>query len=220
MLGYYLPIWFQAVKDASPTESGIMILATVVAQIFSAPIAGILVSRIGYYTPFALFGSVLTTIGTGLYSTFTPSTPTANWIGYQILTGAGRGMAIQQPITATQANLPAAQANIGSALVLFFQYLGATLFIAFGQTVFISRLGNNLSTFAPSVNASDIMNIGATELRQEFSGAELEGVILAYNQALTQTFYLATGGGALAFLTSWGLGWKSVKKAKPSVAGV
>ncbi|MCJ1431003.1 hypothetical protein MMC27_000353 [Xylographa pallens] len=220
MLTYYLPIWFQAVKGASPTESGIMILATVVAQILFAPIAGILVSRIGYYTPFALFGSVLTTIGTGLYSTFTPSTSTANWIGYQILTGAGRGMAIQQPITATQANLPATQANIGSALVLFFQYLGATLFITFGQTVFISRLGPSLSTFAPSVNASDVMSIGATELRQAFSGAELDEVILAYNQALTQTFYLATAGGAVAFLTSWGLGWKSVKKSKPPVAGV
>ncbi|MCJ1296184.1 hypothetical protein MMC34_007750 [Xylographa carneopallida] len=220
MLSYYLPIWFQAVKDASSTESGIMMLATVIAQILFAPIAGTLVSRIGYYTPFALIGSVLTTIGTGLYSTFTPFTPTANWIGYQILTGAGRGMAIQQPITAAQAHLPAAQANIGSALVLFFQYLGATLFITFGQTVFISRLGPNLSEFAPSVSAADVMSIGATQVRQTFSGAELAGVVLAYNQALTQTFYLATGGGAVAFLTSWGLGWKSVKKAEPSVGGV
>ena len=42
MLNYFLPIWFQAVKDASPTESGIMMLATVVSQILVAPIAGIL----------------------------------------------------------------------------------------------------------------------------------------------------------------------------------
>ena len=42
MLSYYLPIWFQAVKDASSTESGIMMLATVIAQILFAPIAGTL----------------------------------------------------------------------------------------------------------------------------------------------------------------------------------
>ncbi len=31
-------------------------------------------------------------IGDGLYSLLGPSTPTANWIGYQIVSGLGNGL--------------------------------------------------------------------------------------------------------------------------------
>lgn len=42
LLTYYLPIWFQVVKSASPTMSGVYHLPTVVSQILSAIIAGVL----------------------------------------------------------------------------------------------------------------------------------------------------------------------------------
>ncbi len=34
-------------------------------------------------------------MGSGLLSTFTPETTTGQWIGYQIITTLGRGMAFQ-----------------------------------------------------------------------------------------------------------------------------
>lgn len=40
LLAYYLPIWFQVVKDASPTMSGVMTLPTAIAQLFSSVLAG------------------------------------------------------------------------------------------------------------------------------------------------------------------------------------
>lgn len=46
-------------------------------------------------TPWAIFGSVLSAIGAGLMSTFRPSTGAGGWIGYQILTGMGRGSVMQ-----------------------------------------------------------------------------------------------------------------------------
>lgn len=53
------------------------------------------VSKIGYYLPVAVFGGILNSIGNGLLSTLTPTTQTAKWVGYQIVTGAGRGAAMQ-----------------------------------------------------------------------------------------------------------------------------
>jgi hypothetical protein len=35
------------------------------------------------------------TVGNGLVSTFKPSTTVANWIGFQIVLGAGRGLGLQ-----------------------------------------------------------------------------------------------------------------------------
>lgn len=53
------------------------------------------VNNVGYYIPVALFAAVLLSVGSGLIATFSPSTPTGKWIGYQILYGAGRGLGLQ-----------------------------------------------------------------------------------------------------------------------------
>ncbi|KAL9125225.1 MAG: hypothetical protein Q9175_008117 [Cornicularia normoerica] len=92
---YYMPIYFQAIRNATPTMSGVYILPAILSQIVFATVSGVLVGRLGYYLPWAIASGVLTSIGTGLISTFTPTTSTGTWIGYQILAGAGRGCGIQ-----------------------------------------------------------------------------------------------------------------------------
>jgi hypothetical protein len=53
------------------------------------------VGKLGYYLPWSLASAVLVAIASGLMSTFTPDTPTAKWVGYQILVGIGRGCGLQ-----------------------------------------------------------------------------------------------------------------------------
>jgi hypothetical protein len=55
----------------------------------------LLVGRLGYYLPFSVVGSVLVAIANGLLSSLSPGTSTGKWIGYQIIAGAGRGLAMQ-----------------------------------------------------------------------------------------------------------------------------
>lgn len=40
MLSYYLPLWFQVVKGATPTMSGVMMLPTMISQASGAVVAG------------------------------------------------------------------------------------------------------------------------------------------------------------------------------------
>jgi len=54
-----------------------------------------IVSKLGYYLPWAVFSGALTSIGNGLFSTLDVHTPAAKWIGFLILSGAGRGSGIQ-----------------------------------------------------------------------------------------------------------------------------
>ena len=54
-----------------------------------------IVNKVGYYIPVALFATVLLSVGCGLMATFSASTPTGKWIGYQILYGTGRGLGLQ-----------------------------------------------------------------------------------------------------------------------------
>lgn len=54
----------------------------------------LLVSRIGYYIPFSIAAGATTAVACGLITTWNPGTPTAAWIGHQILFGL-RGMGLQ-----------------------------------------------------------------------------------------------------------------------------
>ncbi|KAF7857070.1 uncharacterized protein EAF02_011303 [Botrytis sinoallii] len=49
-----------------------------------------------------------------------------------------------------------------------------------------------------------IIASGATGLRDLVTGAELERVLMAYNESLIRCFYLAAGGSGAAFLCRWG----------------
>ncbi len=83
---------------------------------------------IGYYVPFMIIGSILLVVGTALiHVNLNVSTPSASWIGYQVLVGAGAGFASQQSLIAVQTVLPPADIPIATALVIFFQTLGGAV---------------------------------------------------------------------------------------------
>lgn len=96
------PIWFQAIKGVSPVRSGIMNIPMVLALVIFSVLAGGLVTKLGYYTPFVYASAVLMSIGAGLLSTFTTETGSPKWIGYQVIYGAGVGLGLQQPLVAVQ----------------------------------------------------------------------------------------------------------------------
>ncbi|KAK5655912.1 hypothetical protein OQA88_5451, partial [Cercophora sp. LCS_1] len=83
VFSFYLPIYFQAVRDASPFTSGVYVLPNILTSTFFAVLSGSLVTKTGYYIPWVLFGGALATIASGLFTTLTPSTTTAQWAGYQ-----------------------------------------------------------------------------------------------------------------------------------------
>ncbi|RDL40972.1 uncharacterized protein BP5553_00951 [Venustampulla echinocandica] len=214
VITYYLAIWFQVVKEASPTMGGVYFLPTVGSQIVGAVVTGALTSRLGFYTPFAIAGSALTTVASGLFTTLTPTSSAGAWIGYQIISGLSRGMSLQQPITAIQAVLPKEELALGNAFLMFSQILAAAIFVSLGQTIFSNHLVSALAKFAPEVDALRVLDVGATNFRSVIAVESVPGVILAYNQSITRIFWLSLGASCAGFVASWFLGWKNIKKIK------
>lgn len=143
---------------------------------------------IGYYAPFMIAGGAMAAIAGGLMSTLTPQSSAAAWVCYQLLNGVARGMMSQQPVTAIQANVPKEQLSIATALVVFSQNFGASLFISFGQTTFENSLSPALARFAPEVNSAEVANAGATDFRSIVPASSVPGVLNAFNETLTVTF--------------------------------
>ena len=118
------------------------------------------------------------------------------------------------PIIAIQNALPPTQVSVGMSTLVFSQTFGGALFLAVADTDFTSSLYKQLSSISPPVNTEAIIVAGATGFRHVVSDDELPAVILAFNQAVRNTFYLGAGATVAVFIFAWGLGWKSVKKQK------
>ncbi|CAG8893347.1 unnamed protein product [Penicillium egyptiacum] len=67
---YFLPIWFQSIKGSSAVESGIRLVPMMISMIVGSIGGGITNSKIGYYTPLAIIGSCIMSVGAGLLTTF------------------------------------------------------------------------------------------------------------------------------------------------------
>lgn len=100
------------------------------------------------------------------------------------------------------------------ALGIFTQTFGGALFLTFAETDFSNGLTKALKTMAPNVSAQTVIAAGASAVREVVPKPELGGVLMAYNQAVQHTFYLAASSAAVTLVFCWGMGWKSVKKAK------
>ncbi|KAL5045882.1 hypothetical protein BDW71DRAFT_214832 [Aspergillus fruticulosus] len=198
---YYIPIWFQAIKGASAIRSGVMNLPMVLAYVTFSLSGGFLTSLLGYYIPFAYLTVIFMSVGSGLLSTFTISSGSPEWIGYQFLFGAGVGLGLQTAFAAPQCALPIEDIAIGTAIVMFLENLSAAVFVSVGQNVFSNQLKTNVEVYAPSIDTARLIDGGATE-----------AVLIAYNKALRQTFYVGVGLSCIGIFGVVFMQWINVKK--------
>lgn len=186
-----------------------MVLPMVVASITT----GVLISKIGYYTPFMLGGVVLLSIGAGLLTTLQLGTGQGMWVGYQVIYGFGMGATFQAPNLAAQTVLPTVDVPIGTSLMFFSQLLGGSIFISVGQNVLNNELVKNLSG-VQGFNPASILDAGATTLTHLAEPLRTT-VLVAYNEALRTVFQVGLVMTCLTIFGAASLEWRSVKSKKP-----
>lgn len=213
---YYLPIWFQAVKEVSAVKSGIMCLPTMLGVVIFSLLTGGAVASLGVYVPFFYVSAILSPIGAGLLTTLTVNSGSSKWIGYQIIFGIGTGFGIQLTMIAVQSIVALADVPVATAIVSFCQLLGGAVFISVGQNVFSNELQNGLIDRGINASSSLLQNVGATQL-VNFFGPEEQGLVkVIYNDALTKTWYIPTALSALSMVGAVGMEWKSIKSKLPA----
>lgn len=131
--------------------------------------------------------------------------------------GLGAGVGFNVPLVAVQTVLPMEDIPIGTVCVMFFQSLGAALFIAVGQSLFQNGFISGLHKYAPELDAQVMINTGATAIRGvlEKTGQsdQLVPALKAYASGLQNTYRVVTAVSAVAFVMACFFEWKSVKKA-------
>ena len=212
---YYMPLYFQSVRDDSPALSGVYMLPILVSAVLGAIIAGILVERIGYYIPVMWLTSICMSVGFGLLTTLSLTTSTGKWIGYQLLVGFGRGFGLQMPFIAVQHNASPSEIPMVTAFLIFAQTFGCSLALGFSDTIFANTLQKELRNVLSSSTVDSIIAAGGVGFRNQVSASQLPTVISAYLLGIDRVFYLTAAFSAATFFVACGMGWKDIRQ-KPS----
>ncbi|KAI1361956.1 major facilitator superfamily transporter [Xylaria arbuscula] len=211
---YYLPIWFQAIRGDSATLSGVHSLPLMISFTLGATVAGGLVTTYGYYVPFMYGPALLGSIGAGLMTTFTTDISTGKWVGYQIIYGTGMGIGMQQTLNAATAVLPLADVPTGTAVIIFAQMFGGSLFVSVAQNVFANKLVEGLRSVPNlGIDPEAVINAGATAIMKLITDPiVLEDVKVVYNDAVVWTFRVALITTALSLFGALPMEWKNIKQ--------
>ncbi|QDS67459.1 hypothetical protein FKW77_000692 [Venturia effusa] len=213
---FWLPNWFQEIKNASPLESGESMLPQVLGFALFGLLTWPLVTCVGYWGPFILSGTVFMAIGGGMLTTLhTNSSPSA-WIGFQCLSGIGYGLCAQAPISLLQEILTYENdVSMATSIVVLWSQLGP---LSIDETIFSNSLTQKLARIVPFFESDHRMTLrhGIIQLRNQLEKMHPElasEIVKSYNEAITAVLRIAVVLAALSVLGSLGPGWKRGKRA-------
>jgi len=133
-----------------------------------------------YYKPWLLLGALLATAGNSRIYTLGANTPSGQWIGYELITAFGVGLALQIPLIYNQALVSADDMPAATSLTLFLENTGTAIFVAAGEAAFTNGLLTNLRASLSEVDAREVLDAGVTQIRKLFDGAKLDKVLDSY----------------------------------------
>ncbi|KAI1485624.1 hypothetical protein F5X96DRAFT_674454 [Biscogniauxia mediterranea] len=152
-----------------------------------------IVTRLGYYLPWAASAGTGTAVASGLISTWSPYTDTGRWIGYQILYGA-RGCGVQPAVIAFQHALPPSQNAAGGGLLGVLSEIPGGSLRCRGQHDFYGNAGaGDCGVCTPGLRGSSC-GIGGM-------------------------CYVMAAAASVSSIASWGMGWVDVRKKKQPASG-
>ncbi|KAH8811104.1 putative MFS transporter [Xylogone sp. PMI_703] len=150
---YYLPLHFQSVKGSSPLHSGILVIPLIITEALTGIFVGIFIHRTGHFLELIYAGSVLMTIGSGLYIKFGVTSSLGMILGFQIATGLGLGLLFEAPLIAVQATVKQDDVATATSTVGFVRNLATSLSVVIGGVIFQNSMDRRVPSLAkPPVN--------------------------------------------------------------------
>lgn len=207
---YYLPLYFQSAKEASPLRSGILLIPMMVAASVGQMLVGILTHRTGRYREFIWVGTTIMTLGTGLYISIKVDTPVAQVLGFEVLATAGIACIYDAPDLAilnavSQADTATATATLGSL-----RNIGTALSIVLGAAVFQNGMAKRqtmlaaagldaglLRAFSADMAASNVLRIPEIAV-----GPQRSAVKDAFSSSISDMFIMYTALAGLSIAAS------------------
>jgi EmrB/QacA subfamily drug resistance transporter len=203
----YLPLYLQVVQGASPTNSGLRLIAMMAGLLLTSTLSGQIISRWGRYKVFPVAGCAIFSIGLFLLSGMNAQTSAFTLEAYMFVLGVGLGMVMQVLVIVVQNAVQYRDLGAATSGVTFFRSIGSSFGVAIFGAIFSNDLAANIMRYLPSVASSSGASLSTLQSNpqqlQQLPAAVHLGYVHAYAAALQPVFFAAGCIGAFAFLLAW-----------------
>jgi len=207
---YFLPVYFQGVKEASPMRSGVMLLPTVVSMLPFVIVGGKLMEVTGRYMPVHLVGLAIMTVGFGLLSLLDRNSSTAAWVMFQFVEVAGIGMVIGVLLPAVQAPLAESDTALSASTWSFIRSFGVIWGVAIPSSIFNNRSDSLAKSRITDASVREMLSRGrayehATKayLQSLSSDALRDQAITVFQDSMREIWLVAITFAGLAFFLAF-----------------
>jgi EmrB/QacA subfamily drug resistance transporter len=135
-----LPLYLQLVHNATPTESGFLLLPMILGLMISSITSGQIISRTGAYRRFPVVGSALITTGFVWLALVTGDGSLIQVMVGMLLVGLGIGLMMQTLMLASQNSVGPHEMGVATSATTFFRQIGGTLGVAVLFSILFARI--------------------------------------------------------------------------------
>jgi EmrB/QacA subfamily drug resistance transporter len=146
-----MPVYLQIVQGLDPTSAGLHMTPMMLGVFVSSVTSGQIISRIGRYKMFPVFGTALMTLGLVLLSRMTLATSADMASVYMLCLGLGLGMVMQILVMSVQNAVAYEQLGVATSGTTLFRSIGGAVGAALFGGIFSYTLHHKLSAAVPQL---------------------------------------------------------------------
>ncbi|MGW2586092.1 MFS transporter [Streptomyces virginiae] len=188
----YLPLFFQVVKESSPTVSGLLLLPMSLSRMLAYSVSGQVIARSGRYRRFPIIGALLVITGLGLCVGLSKESSLLAYSAALVLLGLGFGLVSQIALIAAQSACAYQDVGVVTSGVIFFRNMGS----AFGAALFgavlsrrlVDHLAQGLDAGEFTVAEAELIHKGEPLPVESLSHAARRTYLSSYEVAVDEVF--------------------------------
>ena len=212
----YLPLFQQIVRGLSPTASGLQLLPVMGGLLVSSIVSGQIITRTGRYKVWPIAGTAIATLGMWMLSSLDETTSSGVAAFHMLVLGLGLGMVMQVLVLAVQNAVPYDMLGVATSGSTLFRSIGGSLGTAVLGAIFSRRLAAELAGDGGA--AATVGGLDPSAIAR-LPDPVHDAYISAFTDALQVVFLVATVVVALAFVLSWFIEERPLRKTVETNVG-
>jgi len=153
-----MPLYFQSVLEASPIRSGLLLLPFIVTGAISGVLCGFIIHQTGRFREIIWIGTLLLTLGFGLFISFDATTSTPKAVCFLIVGGLGSGMLFEAPLIAIQSQVEQQDVATATATLAFIRNIALSISTILGGTIFQNSMNSRASSLRTAGLAAPLLH--------------------------------------------------------------
>ena len=219
----FLPLYFQTVDAASPSESGLRMIPMMAGILITSIASGQAIAKLGRYKVFPVVGTAVMAVGLLLLSRLGVGTSTALASLYLFVLGSGLGLVMQVLVLAVQNSVPYETLGTATSGVTLLRGVGGSLGTAAFGAIFTNKLVDGLGSASLPAQLQEVLGGGGRLTGDQVERLpELARVAYqqAYVDALSPVFLAAAVVALAGFLLSWRLPEQPLRETAKTSRGL